>query len=67
MLTAYLFTPRFSPDVAWDLSDEDVERLGSEDTATVTERAELQKKLEILEKGLSDLDAFSARSGAHAQ
>ncbi|TVY13442.1 hypothetical protein LARI1_G008835 [Lachnellula arida] len=57
----------FSPDVAWDLSDEQVERLGSEDTGTVTKRAELQKKLEILEKGLNDLDAFTAQSGAQAK
>jgi len=41
--------------------------MGSEDDGTVTERAELQKKLEILEKGLSDLDAFTARSGGQAQ
>jgi hypothetical protein len=63
---AYLCTLRFSPDVAWDLSDEEVERLGSEDDGTVTERAELQKKLEILEKGLNGLDTFTARSGAQA-
>jgi len=43
-----------------------VELLGSEDDDTVTERAELKKKLEVLEQGLSDLDAFTARSGAQA-
>ncbi|OTA90051.1 hypothetical protein M434DRAFT_398290 [Hypoxylon sp. CO27-5] len=56
----------FCPDVVWDLSDEDVERLGSEDENTVKERSELTKKLEILEKGLKDLDAFTARSTIHA-
>ncbi|KAI0110612.1 P-loop containing nucleoside triphosphate hydrolase protein [Hypoxylon sp. NC0597] len=56
----------FCPDVVWDLSDEDVERLGSEDENTVKERSELMKKLEILEKGLKDLDAFTARSAIHA-
>lgn len=48
----------------WTLSDEQVELLGSEDDETVAERAELQKKLAILEKGLNDLDAFTARSGS---
>ncbi|KAI1469611.1 P-loop containing nucleoside triphosphate hydrolase protein [Daldinia caldariorum] len=52
----------FSPDVVWDLMDDDVEKLGSEDDATIKERAELGKKLEILETGLKDLDAFTARS-----
>ncbi|KAI8963162.1 P-loop containing nucleoside triphosphate hydrolase protein [Daldinia sp. FL1419] len=52
----------FSPDVVWDLSDEEVEKLGSEDDETVRERAELAKKLTILETGLKDLDAFTARS-----
>ncbi|KAI1646714.1 P-loop containing nucleoside triphosphate hydrolase protein [Daldinia loculata] len=56
----------FSPDVVWDLSDEDVEKLGSEDDGTVKERAELTKKLDVLETGLRDLDAFTARSSTHA-
>ncbi|KAI1133937.1 P-loop containing nucleoside triphosphate hydrolase protein [Hypoxylon sp. FL0543] len=56
----------FSPDVVWDLSDEDVEQLGSEDENTVKERSELTKKLAILEKGLEDLDAFTARSAIRA-
>ncbi|RYP16735.1 hypothetical protein DL765_004971 [Monosporascus sp. GIB2] len=54
----------FSPDVVWDLSDEQVEQLGSEDDGTVKEREDLVKKLRTLEKGLMDLDAFTARSGA---
>ncbi|KAK7742213.1 hypothetical protein SLS62_010764 [Diatrype stigma] len=54
----------FSPDVVWDLSDEQVEQLGSEDDGTVKEREDLTKKLKTLEKGLMDLDAFTARSGA---
>ncbi|KAJ9145013.1 Interferon-induced GTP-binding protein Mx [Pleurostoma richardsiae] len=53
----------FSPNVVWDLSDEAVERLGSEDESTVAERAGLTKKLNILEKGLRDLDAFTVRFG----
>ncbi|KAH7407648.1 P-loop containing nucleoside triphosphate hydrolase protein [Cadophora sp. MPI-SDFR-AT-0126] len=54
----------FCPDVAWELSDEQVEYLGSEDETTVMERAALQKKKEILGKALSDLDEFTVRSGA---
>lgn len=50
----------------WDLSQEDVERLGSEDDNTVKERNELTKKLDILESGLKDLDAFTARSAIRA-
>ncbi|CAG8950637.1 hypothetical protein HYFRA_00002846 [Hymenoscyphus fraxineus] len=53
----------FSPGIIWELSDEDIELLGSEDDRTVNQRAELKKKLDILEKGLIDLDAFTARSG----
>ncbi|KAI9046786.1 hypothetical protein LZ554_009521 [Drepanopeziza brunnea f. sp. 'monogermtubi'] len=56
----------FSPDVAWDLTDDQVELLGSEHTATITDRADLSKKLEVLEKGLKGLDAFTARSGTRA-
>ncbi|OTB09886.1 hypothetical protein K445DRAFT_323530 [Daldinia sp. EC12] len=56
----------FSPDVVWDLTAEDVEKLGSEDDETIKERTELGKKLEILETGLKDLDAFTARSGTYA-
>ncbi|CZT13347.1 uncharacterized protein RCO7_03410 [Rhynchosporium graminicola] len=55
---------KFSPDVAWELSDEQVELLGSEDDRTVTERAELQKKKAILTKALIYLDAVTARCGA---
>lgn len=50
--------------MVWDLSDEQVEQLGSEDDGTVKEREDLTKKLKTLEKGLMDLDAFTARSGA---
>ncbi|KAL5324278.1 hypothetical protein ACEPPN_008823 [Leptodophora sp. 'Broadleaf-Isolate-01'] len=53
----------FSPDIAWELTDEQVELLGSEDDRTVKDRAELQKKKAILGQALSDLDAFTARSG----
>ncbi|KAI1206794.1 P-loop containing nucleoside triphosphate hydrolase protein [Annulohypoxylon truncatum] len=55
-----------SPDVIWDLSQEDVERLGSEDDNTVKERGELTKQLDSLEKGLKDLDAFTARAAVRA-
>ncbi|RYP49974.1 hypothetical protein DL768_004409 [Monosporascus sp. mg162] len=54
----------FSPGVVWDLSEEQIGQLGSEDDSTVKEREDLTKKLRILEKGLMDLDAFTARSGA---
>ncbi|KAI0883014.1 P-loop containing nucleoside triphosphate hydrolase protein [Annulohypoxylon maeteangense] len=56
----------FCPDVIWDLSQEDVERLGSEDDNTVKERNEVTKKLGVLEAGLKDLDAFTARSAIRA-
>lgn len=46
--------------MAWDLTPEQVDKLGSEDDGTVTERASLQKKLSILDQGLTDLDAFTA-------
>jgi hypothetical protein len=46
----------------WDLSDEDIELWGSEDGSTVSQRVALTKKLSILEDGLEDLDAFTARS-----
>lgn len=52
----------FCPDVVWDLSHEAVEQLGSEDDSTVKERGELTKKLAVLERGLKDLDAFTART-----
>ncbi|ETS73761.1 hypothetical protein PFICI_14707 [Pestalotiopsis fici W106-1] len=55
----------FSPAVVWDLTDEEIEQLGSEADWTITERAELTKKLSVLEQGLRDLDAFTARSGSH--
>ncbi|OTB00157.1 hypothetical protein M426DRAFT_324476 [Hypoxylon sp. CI-4A] len=56
----------FCPDVVWEFSDEDVEKLGSEDDGTVKERSELTKKLAILEEGLRDLDAFTARTAIRA-
>lgn len=52
--------------MVWDLSDEAVEKLGSEDESTVTERVDVTKKLKILEKGLQDLDAFTVRSVTRA-
>ncbi|KAK7956236.1 dynamin family protein [Apiospora aurea] len=55
-----------SPEIVWGLSDEQIDRLGSEDDSTITERNEVTKKLGILEQGLQDLDAFTARSGIHA-
>ncbi|KAI1495922.1 P-loop containing nucleoside triphosphate hydrolase protein [Biscogniauxia marginata] len=56
----------FSPDVVWDLSEEAVESLGSEDDNTVKERIEVTKKLNVLERGLKDLDTFTSRSSTHA-
>lgn len=52
----------FAPRVVWRLSDKDIEELGSEDDKTVKQRAELDKKLKVLEKGLTDLDKFSMPS-----
>ncbi len=43
-----------------------MEALGSENDDTVRERIELTQKLNTLEKGLQDLDAFTVRSGAMA-
>lgn len=53
---------RFSPEVVWGLEDEQIDRLGSEDNSTIQLRQELQEKLGVLENGLKDLDAFTARS-----
>ncbi|KAF3025031.1 hypothetical protein E8E14_014332 [Neopestalotiopsis sp. 37M] len=55
----------FSPGVVWDLTEEEIEQLGSEASSTITERADLTKKLNVLEQGLRDLDAFTARTGSH--
>ncbi|KAK2599466.1 hypothetical protein N8I77_011220 [Diaporthe amygdali] len=52
----------FSPEVVWDLDDEQIESLGSEDNSTIKNRNDLQEKLRVLEDGLKDLDAFTARS-----
>jgi hypothetical protein len=48
----------------WDFSDELIEALGSEDASTVQERHDLERKLEVLEKGLADLDSFTSRTSA---
>lgn len=48
--------------MAWELSDEAVELLGSENSSTVAERDELTKKFDVLEQGLKDLDAFTTQS-----
>ena len=50
--------------MVWDLTDDQVEQLGSEDDGTIKDREELTLKLQTLERGLKDLDAFTARSGA---
>jgi hypothetical protein len=63
----YGLSSRFSPDVVWDLTEEAIEELGSENVSTVKERADLTLKLSILEKGLRDLDAFTGRAGTTAQ
>lgn len=52
---------RFSPEVVWGLEDDQVDKLGSEDDGTIQLRYDLQEKLGILEQGLKDLDAFTAR------
>ncbi|KAL1867925.1 hypothetical protein Daus18300_006200 [Diaporthe australafricana] len=52
----------FSPEVVLDLDDEQIDSLGSEDDDTIEDRNILQKKLRVLEDGLKDLDAFTARS-----
>ncbi|KAI0481292.1 P-loop containing nucleoside triphosphate hydrolase protein [Xylariaceae sp. FL0804] len=54
----------FSPEVVWDLDDAAVQQLGSENEATIRERADLTEKLNVLEAGLRDLDAFTARGGS---
>ncbi|ROW08355.1 hypothetical protein VMCG_03240 [Cytospora schulzeri] len=51
----------FSPDIVWDLEDDQIDSLGSEDDNTIRDRAELQEKLRVLEDGLKDLDAFTSR------
>lgn len=54
----------FSPEVVWDLDDEQIDDLGSEDDGTIKNRNDLQEKLRILEDGLRELDAFTARPDA---
>lgn len=53
---------RFSPEVVWGLEDGQVDKLGSEDDDTIQLRHDLQEKLGVLEQGLKDLDAFTARN-----
>lgn len=45
----------------WDLDDDQAEELGAEDDETIQKRAEYHEKLRILEEGLKELDAFTAR------
>lgn len=54
-------TQSFSPEVVWDLDDDQAEELGAEDDETIQKRAEYHEKLRILEEGLKELDAFTAR------
>lgn len=56
--------PRFSPEVVWDLEDEQIDNLGAEDDGTIKNRNDLQEKLGVLEDGLRELDAFTARPDA---
>ncbi|KAJ4420663.1 hypothetical protein N0V82_004229 [Gnomoniopsis sp. IMI 355080] len=51
----------FSPQIVWDLEDDQTDALGSEDEETVRNRVQLQEKLRVLEGGLRELDAFTAR------
>ncbi|KLU86658.1 hypothetical protein MAPG_05670 [Magnaporthiopsis poae ATCC 64411] len=56
----------FSPQVLWQLCYDHPDRidiLGAESEKTVRERAELTEMLRVLEEGLRELDAFTARSG----
>lgn len=45
----------------WDLEDEQIDSLGAEDDGTIKNRKDLQEKLRVLEDGLKELDAFTAR------
>lgn len=45
----------------WDLNEEQIKELGAEDDTTIQNRTDLQEKLRILEEGLKELDAFTAR------
>ncbi|KAJ4393762.1 hypothetical protein N0V93_002977 [Gnomoniopsis smithogilvyi] len=51
----------FSPQIVWDLEEDQIDALGSEDEGTVKNRRELQEKLRVLEDGLRELDTFTAR------
>ncbi|KUI69921.1 Interferon-induced GTP-binding protein Mx1 [Cytospora mali] len=51
----------FSPEVVWDLEDDQIDDLGVEDDNTMKNRADLLEKLRVLEDGLKELDAFTAR------
>lgn len=52
---------RFSPEVVWDLDEDQIEYLGSEDDSTIQNRNEYEEKLHVLQEGLKELDAFTAR------
>lgn len=52
---------RFSPEVVWDLDEDQINELGAEDDSTIQTRLEYQEKLRILEEGLKELDAFTVR------
>lgn len=45
----------------WDLDDVQIDDLGAEDDSTLKNRADLKEKLRVLEDGLKELDAFTAR------
>ncbi|KAK7747408.1 hypothetical protein SLS53_001663 [Cytospora paraplurivora] len=51
----------FCPEVVWDLDDDQIDDLGAEDDTTFKNRADLNEKLRVLEDGLKELDAFTAR------
>lgn len=60
-LKANYLSSRFSPEVVWDLDEDQIEELGAEDDSTIQSWNEYQEKLGILEEGLKELDAFTAR------
>ncbi|ROW07486.1 hypothetical protein VPNG_07085 [Cytospora leucostoma] len=51
----------FCPEVVWDLDEDQIDDLGAEDDTTLKNRADLKEKLRVLEDGLKELDAFTAR------
>ena len=58
----------FTPDMIYDISDEDVARLAKESEASAAERRRLTAKSALFRKGIQDLGRLNMHSlAAHAE